>query len=106
MTATIHRSSAAADQSVNRAALQQDRVIAIKREPVAIVTVLNRLLVRAILELGRAGRTELACHLAAEGWALLRRDHGREAERLNGVLHSLTRSKSPATKPNQETDNG
>jgi hypothetical protein len=53
---------------------------------------LNRLFIRSLRELGNAGLNDLACRLAGEGWALLRHGHVREAERLNGVLHFLTRS--------------
>lgn len=56
---------------------------------------LNRIFVCALIALGDAGQTEEACQLAAAGWSALRRTRPREAERLNGVLHSLTRAKHP-----------
>lgn len=58
-----------------------------------LVKALNRLLVRALLELGSQGMNDTACRIAGEGWALLRHADLREAERLNGVLHSITRSR-------------
>jgi len=58
-----------------------------------LVKALNRLLVRALLELGNSGMDDTACRIAGEGWSLLRHTEPREAERLNGVLHSLTRSR-------------
>jgi uncharacterized protein (DUF2249 family) len=66
---------------------------------------LNRLLIRAVRALGDAGREESACRIAAEAWALLRRTHPREAERLNGALHYLTRPKPPPSKENPVSEN-
>ena len=51
---------------------------------------LNRLFIQALLRMGDAGEIDAACRLAAQGWSLLRHDHEREAERLNGVMHNLT----------------
>jgi len=56
---------------------------------------LNRLFMQALLALGDTGELEQACRLAAAGWTTLRRQHPREAERLNGVLHALTRTTHP-----------
>ena len=67
-----------------------------------LVKALNRMLVRALLELGNAGSDDTACRIAGESWSLLRHREPREAERLNGVLHSLTRSQcrsKPKTQP-------
>ncbi len=63
------------------------------RMPDDVLTALNRLFIRSLRELGNAGLDDIACRLAGEGWALMRHDHSREAERLNGVLHFLTRSR-------------
>lgn len=52
-----------------------------------------RLLDRALRSLGDAGNKEKACEIAAEGWALLRQDRPKIAERLNGTLHYLTRDR-------------
>lgn len=64
---------------------------------------LNRQLLRALLALGECGapQREMACNIAAVAWSALRHTHAREAERLNGVLHALTRSTHPQAK--QET---
>lgn len=62
-------------------------------DPSAAVTTLNRLFVQALLQVGKHGNADdldAACRLAAQGWSLLRRDWPRDAERLNGVMHSLT----------------
>ncbi|HET7569111.1 MAG TPA: hypothetical protein VFK96_00810 [Gammaproteobacteria bacterium] len=61
---------------------------------------LNKLLVRSLLALGKTGEAERdqACKFAAEAWLALRDTHPREAERLNGVLHSLTQSNHPKEK--------
>jgi len=52
---------------------------------------LTRLLVQALLALGRAGAADEACRIAARGWSLLRHQHPREAERMTAALHTLTR---------------
>jgi hypothetical protein len=51
----------------------------------------NRLLIRAVKVLGDGGQVDLACRIAAEAWAALRKEHPEEAEKLNGALHYLTR---------------
>jgi uncharacterized protein (DUF2249 family) len=51
---------------------------------------LNRLLIRAVKALGDEGQVDLACRIAAEAWAALRKEHPEEAEKLNGALHYLT----------------
>jgi len=56
---------------------------------------LNRLLDKALKQLGDAGQPDEACTLAAEGWKLLRHGWPKEAERLNGTLHYLTRKPKP-----------
>ncbi len=66
------------------------------------LSTLNRLFMRALLALGEAGERERACRLAAAGWTTLRRQHPREAERLNGTLHALTRASHPT--PNHTGD--
>ena len=59
------------------------------------LAILNRLFMQALMALGGAGKQEHACRLAAAGWAALRQRHPREAERLNGALHALTRTSHP-----------
>ncbi|MHB8425525.1 MAG: hypothetical protein ACYDB9_10330 [Gammaproteobacteria bacterium] len=66
------------------------------------LSILNRLFMQALLALGEAGEPERACRLAAAGWTTLRRQHPREAERLNGTLHALTRTSHPT--PNRTGD--
>lgn len=69
----------------------------------ATVTMLNRLFVQALLQIGKRGNAadlDAACRLAAQGWSLLRHDRPRDAERLNGVMHSLTGPRH-ATQPRQ-----
>ncbi len=70
-----------------------------------ILLALNRLFIRSLRELGNTGLNDTACRLAGEGWALLRHNHSREAERLNGVLHFLTHSQ-PAASRTEEVKNG
>lgn len=52
---------------------------------------ITRLFIRALKALGDSGETDLACRIAAEAWSLMRSDYPREAEKLNGALHYLTR---------------
>ncbi len=59
---------------------------------------LNRLFISALIALAEAGKAEQACRLAAQGYPALRRCHPREAERLNAVMHSLTRHLSIASR--------
>ncbi|HET7675940.1 MAG TPA: hypothetical protein VFL54_10495 [Gammaproteobacteria bacterium] len=68
-------------------------------EEETVLAALNRLFVKSLLALGAGPGAERdhACRLAAAGWSALRHTHPREAERLNGLLHSLTRSTHPAT---------
>lgn len=56
------------------------------------VAALARLLDRALRRLGEHGDTDEACRIAAEAWAALAPVREREARRLNGTLHHLTRS--------------
>lgn len=52
-----------------------------------------RVLDRALRELDAAGRGERACSLAAEAWKHLRHTRPGDAQRMNGVLHYLTRAR-------------
>ena len=51
---------------------------------------LARLLDKALRELGDAGRTERACRLAAQAFAVLEKEDPELAERFTGTLHHLT----------------
>ena len=62
-----------------------------RRAEIDHLPALNRLLIRAVRALGDSGETDLACRIAAEAWATLRKEWPDEAERLNGALHYLTR---------------
>lgn len=50
---------------------------------------LVRALDRALRQLGALGHPVQASRLAADSWALLRRERPKEAERLTGLLHYL-----------------
>ena len=65
--------------------------------PEHALPMINRLFINALLALAEASKAEQACRLAAQGYAALRHCHTREAERLNGVLHSLTHHPSVAS---------
>ncbi len=51
---------------------------------------LARLLDKALRELGDVGRTERACQLAAQAFAVLEKSDPSLAERFTGTLHHLT----------------
>ncbi|MGH3321743.1 MAG: DUF2249 domain-containing protein [Streptosporangiaceae bacterium] len=59
------------------------------------MTALTRVLARALRLLGEAGRPDEASRLAADAWALLRRDYPGADERLTGLLHYLARLPTP-----------
>jgi hypothetical protein len=65
---------------------------------------LARLLDRALRELGDAGRTERACRLAAQAYAVLEKSDPTLAERFTGTLHHLTCV--PPTGASRPTDVG
>lgn len=56
------------------------------------LSALNLIFIDALLALGRSDHKEEACRLAAAAWSALRHGHPGEAERLDGVLHTLTRN--------------
>lgn len=58
------------------------------------------ILVRALRALGEAGEPVRANRLAADGYALVRHDAPRAAERLNGVMHHLVRLERTARERN------
>ncbi len=65
--------------------------------PEHALPMINRLFINALLALADAGKAEQACRLAAQGYSALRQCQTREAERLNALLHSLTRPPSVAS---------
>lgn len=54
---------------------------------------LNGFFIDALRTLGADGLGEEACRLAASAWSVLRHRHPQDAERLNRVLHVLTRKR-------------
>ena len=56
---------------------------------------LTGLLDQALRELGAAGRSESACRIAAQAYALLERRDPAAAERFTGTLHHLTGTPPP-----------
>jgi uncharacterized protein (DUF2249 family) len=65
------------------------------------VTALTRILADALVALGRAGQPDAANRIAGRGWSALRRDHPREAERLNNLMHGLAKLPSSPEKENR-----
>lgn len=52
---------------------------------------LARVLARTCRRLAEAGLPQDAGRLAADGWALLRRTHADQAQRLDGTMHYIAR---------------
>ncbi len=57
-----------------------------------------RLLVSALKALDEAGQNDLACRIAGEAWSATHHMFPREAERFNGLLHSLCNTRNPQGK--------
>ncbi|HEU5007829.1 MAG TPA: DUF2249 domain-containing protein [Jatrophihabitantaceae bacterium] len=55
------------------------------------VDALTRVLVRACRALADAGRPSDAGRLAADAWKVLRHDHVRQAQHLDGAMHHIAR---------------
>jgi uncharacterized protein (DUF2249 family) len=58
------------------------------------VDALTRVLVRSCRALAEAGRPRTAGRLAADGWSVLRGDHARQAQHLDGAMHYIARLES------------
>ncbi|WP_062241164.1 hypothetical protein [Brevibacterium epidermidis] len=56
-----------------------------------LITELTAVLAKSLRALGKAGQPDEASRLGATGWSLLRHDHPREAEKINGTMHYLAR---------------
>lgn len=57
-----------------------------------------RLLIHALQALDKAGQNELACRIAGEAWSATHHEFPREAQRFNGLLHSLCNTRNPREK--------
>jgi hypothetical protein len=62
-----------------------------------VVDGLTRALAKACRRLGDAGHPEDAAALAAQGWALVRKVHPAQADRLDGTMHYLARLEAKLT---------
>ena len=60
-------------------------------DPDELVAELTAVLAKSLRALGNAGQPDEASRLGADGWSLLRHDHPREAEKINGTMHYLAR---------------
>jgi len=60
-------------------------------ETTDVVEGLTRVLAKACRQLGDAGHPREAGKLAADGWVLLRENHPKQAERLDGTMHYVAR---------------
>ena len=60
-------------------------------DPDELVASLTAVLAKSLRALGKAGQPDEASRLGAAGWSLLRHDHPREAEKINGTMHFLAR---------------
>ena len=56
-----------------------------------LITELTAVLAKSLRALGKAGQPDEASRLGATGWSLLRHEHPREAEKINGTMHYLAR---------------
>ena len=56
-----------------------------------LITELTAVLAKSLRALGKAGQPDEVSRLGATGWSLLRHDHPREAEKINGTMHYLAR---------------
>ncbi len=65
---------------------------AVQTEPVTTVTAV---LIDALRALEAAGRPEAASRLAGRAYAALRREHPEHAQRINALMHRLTRNINP-----------
>jgi uncharacterized protein (DUF2249 family) len=65
---------------------------AVQTEPVTTVTVV---LIDALRALEAAGQPEAASRLAGRAYAALRREHPEHAQRINALMHRLTRNIDP-----------
>lgn len=68
-----------------------DKSVAPGEETSDVIEGLTRVLAKACRQLGDAGHPRDAGKLAAAGWALLREDHPKQAERLDGTMHYVAR---------------
>jgi hypothetical protein len=69
----------------------------------APITATVDVLVKALRQLGEAGRPDAASRLAARAWWALKEPQPREAERVNGVMHFLARLPVEADAPPTES---
>jgi uncharacterized protein (DUF2249 family) len=65
---------------------------AVQTEPVQAVTAV---LIDALRALEAAGQPQPASRLAGRAYAALRRDHPEQAQRINALMHRLTRNTDP-----------
>ena len=71
------------------------------RDPVDAVT---RVLVRACRSLAESGLPREAGRLAADAWVVLRHDHPRQAQHLDGVMHHIARLEQRLEQPTPDRD--
>lgn len=65
---------------------------------------LLQVLIRALRQLGEAGRVDDASRLAARAWKALRHSDPAAAERINGTMHFLARLPDPVNSPHHHGD--
>lgn len=88
-----------AQRDVDSASDDEARRAAADTEMAAVVD----LLVRGLRALGGAGQVDLASRLAGKAWWVLRTDHERAADRINGLLHYLARLPESPSNPTPST---
>jgi hypothetical protein len=86
----LHGKTRTASPPAAQAQNRMDELSNPASEQLSYLRTLNRLLIRPVKALGDAGEPDLACRIAAEAWATLRKESPDEVEQLNGALHYVT----------------
>jgi uncharacterized protein (DUF2249 family) len=73
---------------------------AVKTEPLEGLTAV---LIDALGALGASGQPESANRLAGRAWAVLRREHPEQAQRINALMHKLARIPEPTKEQTMPT---
>jgi uncharacterized protein (DUF2249 family) len=71
--------------------------------PAELVGSLSRVLREALAALGRAGEPDEANRLAGLAWSALRHERPDEAQRINALMHGLSKLPSSADQPKEDS---
>ncbi|TAL54401.1 hypothetical protein [Pandoraea sp.] len=70
---------------------QDARAAATEASPEDRAAALGTLLLQSLTALAAADQVEMACRIAGQAYAVLRRDDEHQAQRFNSLLHRLAR---------------